>query len=333
MKKRAVFTLVTCCLAALVLLSVLVVGLSTDNFGLKTLVRDAEQEWTVSGEHRYESTWDPTEDEVDGFDINWVNGRVELKVSSDNMIRITESADRELDEADRMKLSYSGGTLKINWGSAWITFSIFENRRKDLVIEVPREIAGKLEKLNCTTTSGPIDISGFTAEDLNISSTSGKLELSDLKGDSADISTTSGDITLEKISLSDSLSTNTVSGKTQLSGVKAESADLDTVSGAIKIEGTVKELSTNGISAVVSAELSRCPDSVNMNSVSGSLILYLPENEGFEVNYSSVSGSFTSEFPTTGSTGKSGRAMYASGESSFSFSTTSGDINIRRTQG
>lgn len=333
MKKRAVFTLITCCIAALVLAGVLAVGLSTDGFGLKELYRDAGQDWTVSGEHRYESTWDPAEDEVTGLDINWINGRIELKVSSGNQIRITESADREIDEGRRLKLSYSGGTLKVDWGGAWITLGIFENRRKDLVVEVPREIAAELERLNCSSTSGPIEISDFTAEALEVSSTSGKLELSDLEGKTCTVSTTSGDILLEQATFSDSLSADTVSGTMRFSGVKAETAGLNTVSGAISLEGAVEELSTNGISGSVSAELSRCPDSVDMDSVSGSLTLQLPENEGFEVDFSSVSGKFTSDFPTTGSSGKSGRAMYASGKSSFSFSTTSGDIRIQRAAG
>ncbi len=330
MKKKAIFTIVACSISALLLIGILAVGLSADGFGLGTLMREAEAGWKPLSGHRYESTWDPAEDEVTGLDVNWINGRVELKPASGSEIRIVESADRELDEAHRLKLTYSGGILKVDWGQNWIILGIFENQRKDLVIEVPHAVAGELERLSCETTSGPITVSGFTAGKQEFSSTSGALELSGLKGETISTSTTSGSITLDKGDFSESLSADTVSGGVKLSDIKTETASLNTVSGALSLEGRVEKLNTNGISGAVSASLSRCPDSVDMDSVSGSLTLYLPENDGFEVDFSSVSGNFTSEFPTTGGTGKSGRAMYSSGKSSFSFSTTSGDMRVKK---
>ena len=135
MKKKAVFTLITCSVAALFLICVLAVGLSENGFGIGTLFHESKEGWSKSEGQSREYTWDPAETEVTGLKIDWVNGTIDVKVGSGDVIRITEqSAYGELKEDHQLKLSSSDGILRIKWGRDFLFFNIFENRRKDLTV-------------------------------------------------------------------------------------------------------------------------------------------------------------------------------------------------------
>lgn len=327
MKKSAIFTIVACSIAVVILAGVMVVGMTSDGFGIGTLL---EGEPDAANGREYSYTWDPAETEVEGLDISWISGSIDLKVGSGPLIRITERSNRDLKENEKLELSSSNGTLKIKWNNEFISFSLFHNKSKSLTVEVPKEVAEKLEKLNCSNTSGTITASGFTAEEMEFSSTSGRLELSALNAQEADFNTTSGDIELDGVKAVEELHANTTSGSVRLDGASTEKATLNTVSGSVEYAGTAKELEAGSVSASVSAELDQCPERVDMDSVSGGLTLSIPENDGFEAEFSSVSGTFSSDFPTTGDSGKSGRALYSGGKAKFSFSTTSGSMEVRK---
>lgn len=326
--KKAVFTVIACSIAALVLTGVLVVGLTSDGFGIGALAKD-DGNGARNAENKYEYTWDPAETPVSGLEVDWINGPVDLKVGSGGLIRITESSDEKIEKDDRLRLSSSDGTLKVKWNNSIIFFSLFHNEYKALTVEVPREIAESLEELKCENTAGTITASGFTAGEMEFSSASGGLELSGLQGEEGDFSTASGSISLDRAELSERLEVNTVSGSVSLSGMAAGEAVLSTVSGGISYRGSTEKLEANSVSAPVKAELEQCPESAAMNAVSGNLTLSVPENSGFEAEYSSVSGKFTSEFPVTE---ESGQALYASGKSKFSFHTTSGDMCVLKVE-
>lgn len=328
MKKKAVFTIVACSIAALLLTGVLAVGLYSDGFGLFFLF-DRETDSPEIGKNQYDYTWDPAESEVSGLDVEWSAGPVHLKVSNDKVIRITERCGKRLEEKDRLVLSSSGNVLEIRWSEKnFFLFNFFQNYEKELEVEVPKEVAENLELLECSNVSGTLSASGFAAESMEFSSTSGNLELSDLKGEEGECSTTSGDITLEEASLSEKLDVNTTSGIMRFSNVQAEETDISTVSGDLEYNGTAKSFSASSVSAELEANLGNCPEEVDMEAVSGELILEIPENDGFEVDFSSISGNLSSDFPLSGDTGKSGRALYSSGKAKFSFSTTSGNMRI-----
>lgn len=337
MKKKAVFTAVAGSIIALLLTAVLVVGLSTEGFG----VRSALQERDSAGTHltksdgdTYEYTWDPAEDEITGLSIHWSAGMVDVKVGSGNLIKITEQVNQNgLPEEKRLQLSSSDGVLRIDWGKKrlrFFDFSFFDRHRKDLTVELPRSVANALSELSCSSVSGDVLIGGCTAEETSVNSTSGDLKLSSLQGTDLAVNTTSGAISLSEIEMTGGLSANTVSGEMTLSKVGAETVHMETVSGSARYEGSAGEFHGSSVSAEVTASLSNCPESLSMNAVSGELVLAIPENKGFYADYSSVSGSFDSEFPVTGGAAKSGKALYGDGTSDFSFSTTSGNIRIEK---
>ena len=332
MKKKAIFTIAACSIAALFLIFVLAVGLSEDGFGLSRLAREAATGWEDPVGEPCEYTWDPEETAVSGLNIDWINGKVEVKVCSGNLIRITETpASGALAEEDQLKLSSSGGILKIQWDSSFrlISLGLFENRRKDLTVEVPRSLAAAMTDISCSNTSGEILISGFTAESLRASSTSGNIDLSDLRlSETLETDTTSGLIYCLGVTAEEGLHASTTSGTITLTDARTGKAELNTVSGKITYSGTAEEFHGSSVSALIRGEFVSCPEKVDLSSVSGLLTVALPENSGFEAEYSSISGNFSSDFPVSGGMGTSGRALYASGTSSFQFSTTSGNMQV-----
>lgn len=329
MKRTAIFTIVACSIAVLLLSCVLVVGLTSDGFGFGMLWRNEDP--AIENPAEYESFWDTQEDPVTGIDVEWVNGSVELKVGSGSTIRLVERGEKGLKEKDRLKLSSSGGKLKISWGeNRFFLFNLFQNQRKDLVVEVPEDVARSLDSLACSNTSGPILASEFIAREMEFSSTSGNLELSFLEGEEGDFSNTSGNISITSSAFSTELSASTTSGTISLSQVKTGKAELSTVSGDTEYTGASEEINISSVSAQITAAMEECPNRADFDSVSGNIVLETPDNAGFEVDYSSISGTFSSDFPVSGDTGKSGRALYGAGKSKFSFSTTSGNMQIRK---
>ena len=332
MKKKAIFTIVACSIAALFLIFVLAVGLSEDGFGIFRLAEEGKLGWSKAEGELYEYTWDTEEIEISGLDIDWINGTVEVKVGSGNLIKITERpASGTLAEEDQLKLSSSGGVLKIQWDKRFrlISLGLFENRRKDLTVEIPRALAAAMTDLSCSNTSGNIQISGFTAENLSASSTSGAIDLSDLRlSETLETDSTSGAISCSGVTAEVMIRANTASGSITLTNARTGKAELNTVSGKIGYSGKAEEFQGSSVSAAILGEFLTCPKKAELSSVSGLLTVALPDNSGFEAEYSSISGKFSSDFPVSGGEGTSGRALYSSGTASFRFSTTSGNMQV-----
>lgn len=327
MKKRQIFTIIAFAIAALFLGCVALIGAKSGFFGIASLVGAKSD--TALPMISYETTWNPDEYEVYGLDVEWINGEVSFSVTDSDVIRITELSGRELKDKDRLSLSRDSGILKIKWKDELISFSIFHNKNKDLTIEVPRKLAEGMEELTCTTTSGKITAAGFTAEEIKISSTSGSLQLSSVSGETGEISTVSGKIDLTRAKFSESINVSSTSGEISLENVRTSTARLSTTSGAVLYRGDCENIFTDSVSGSVYAELAAAPKAVNMEAVSGSLTLLLPHNSGFDAEFSSISGSFKTDFDVSGTTGaKSGRVLCRGGDGRLSFKTTSGEISV-----
>lgn len=325
MKKSAVLTIVTCSIAIVILTGVLVVGLKSDGFGIGKLLDTGSLSPEAGGE-KYSYTWES--EEIEGLDISWINGPIELKVGTGNEILITEVSKHVLEEKERLQISSSNGVLKIKWNSDFISFGFLQNMEKSLTITVPKETAEKLENLNCSNTSGDIKAIGFAAKNGDVSSTSGSLTVSDVKGEELSFSTVSGSMDLLNIYAEKTLDISTTSGAVKVDHFQTPETEVSSVSGKIWMSGDTNELDASSVSASIEAEFLKCPEDASMESVSGKLTMELPENDGFQAKFSSISGKFSSEFPVTGDSGKSGIAIYGSGKAELSFSTTSGKMEI-----
>ncbi len=326
LKKRHIFTIAACSIAAVFFTCVLVIGIAAEpgRSPKKEIVRDKENALII----------DPAEDEVDSIDISWLTGPVTVGMSPDDKIHITERSGKTLSESDRMKVSVGSGELTVRWDGQWfrrffnVNLGWFGQNDKELEVLLPRELAGELAVLDVSNTGGDMSVSGCKAESLRVSTVSGELVVSACSGENVELNTVSGGVLLSDASASEKMTVNTVSGDMELTAVSSGELTLDTVSGGCRLIGRAEELSANSISGDVLLSLTAPPEDVDMDSVSGGLTLELPGGAGFTVEHDSVSGSFKCAFPTEDLGG--GREKCGDGSAGIRMNTTSGGMDIKR---
>ena len=147
----------------------------------------------------------------------------------------------------------------------------------------------------------------WQCEDLDISSVSAKIEVSDLITDEIDLENVSGNCTFENCN--------------------TDEMTVETVSGNVSYNGTLNVMDCNTVSANCTLVTKGTPKNLSLDSVSGDLILELPENCGFTAAIDSMSGSISSEFDTTVS---KNHHTHGDGSCRITADTMSGDIIIRK---
>ena len=122
-----------------------------------------------------------------------------------------------------------------------------------------------------------------------------------------------------------------ISGDIDLSG-RAEQLQVSTTSGDVQFSGALQAVKTDSASGDVILTCHTLPEQAQVQSKSGDVELSIPDEAGFSLQYSVVSGDMESEFPLIGAVGgKSGNAVYLDGgRSTFHLSTVSGDIALRK---
>lgn len=141
-----------------------------------------------------------------------------------------------------------------------------------------------------------------------------------------EVSVASADVSVENMSVT-SVVLNTASGDCAFTDCAVDKMHVITASGDLDYIGTLQRLEWKGASADCNLRLSDAPASIEMNTASGELNLFLPDNCGFTLDRSSLSGSFQSDFATTTENDK---IVCGDGACQITFSGLSGDINIRR---
>ena len=120
---------------------------------------------------------------------------------------------------------------------------------------------------------------------------------------------------------------NTASGNCVFTDCAVEKMQVNTASSDLDYSGVLKRLELKGASADCNLRLSDAPAAIGMNTASGDLNLTLPDNCGFTLNRSSLSGAFQSDFATTTENDK---IVCGDGTCQITFSSLSGNINICR---
>lgn len=125
----------------------------------------------------------------------------------------------------------------------------------------------------------------------------------------------------------DQVEVDTASGASSFENCTIEELDLNTASGNLDFAGRLVTLEVDAASANVTVNLLNVPDSMELESASGSFDLTLPKDAGFNAELSSVSGHIVSEFETKES-GK--RLLCGDGGCKMEIKTISGEVTIRK---
>lgn len=248
---------------------------------------------------------------IDRIEIAWVAGSVNVSVGGTDSISISESSYVNLSEEQTMRYKVSGDTLKIQFCKD-VDLGFFDlvshmnMPSKDLKVVIPASIASSLDKMTVDCVSANLNMTGISGEKFQIDSVSGSVDIDGTTTGKMETNTTSGAVELTNISI-DELQTNTVSGRTNISG-------------------TVNKLNSNSVSGSLDFNDAICPERIEVGTVSGSTDIVIPENNGFDLEFDTASGSFNSGF----SMSMSGRDhyIYKDGGANFDVGSVSGSLRI-----
>ena len=237
-----------------------------------------------------------SEDSVKDFDIELVSASLKVTVGSGSKVNVKITTNLPEDRRPVAKLD--GSKLVIKTQKNIVNNFNFGQYRTSVEITVPSSFNKS---------------SYASSRDIKIDNVSGGVNIENLKAGSFNVEVVSGSIKLIDID-ADYVDTESVSGSTTVEG-KFRKFDIDTVSGSVHIK----------TSDMVDSKSS-------VNAISGSVEISIPENNGFTLDYSSVSGTTHNEFTGFKSDRKtkSGNDVYKNGNVKITVGTVSGGINVKK---
>ena len=258
---------------------------------------------------------------VDSPDSGWIaaeNLRIEDSVSGDSFRRIDGAAQFSAD-LQEIEIDWVSGNIRLvpaNVSSIEVSESGEDTSKYPMIC---RQDGQTLKIEYCTNTIfGDLKNLKFS-KDLTIFvplNWSGRA----LKVDAASAKLSVQDVTIQEAEI------DTASGSSRFDNCTVDSLDIDTASGDVYFEGSLNRLDFDSASAGVQAVLSNVPYEIDMDTASGGLELFLPEDAGFSVKMDTMSGKFDS---TLTYTEKSGRFVRGNGACSIDMSSMSGGVTIR----
>lgn len=117
------------------------------------------------------------------------------------------------------------------------------------------------------------------------------------------------------------------SGTCDLENCNITDLDIDTASGDVRYSGSLETLDFDSASANFYGELSNTPSRIDMDGMSGSLDIALPEDAGFTVSMDGMSRHFSSDFDTTT---RNGAHVHGNGHCRINVDGMSTDVSIRK---
>lgn len=195
----------------------------------------------------------------------------------------------------------------------------------ELDIKVPRAAEMKID-----VVSADVTLSGVDGRSLDVDSVSGKLRL-DSGAKEVDIDSVSGNVDL--VGKAERAHVETVSGDIRARGLGGR-IKYETVSGDIDAEnGNYREINAGTVSGDINLRGKPAPDTrIDVESMSGSLHLYLPGDIAARLSASSFSGTIRSDFGSVKHEehGPGSSLEAGSGDGLVKIETFSGDIDIRK---
>lgn len=313
MRTSIIIRIVGWAILAIILFCILLWGLGSSTFRIMPFQfsRFSDSAFTGKmegdeGSYSSSNAYDVDAGEIKNIKISWIDGPVVLMPYDGRTISFKESSRFDIHEKNALRYSISGSTLTIRFSEENQIHSVpFKNTSKSLEVLVPRELAQRLGLVSVDVVSSKVSLSGIKCEEINIDSTSGNAKITQAEAQEITMNVTSGQIEVENCTFEDIVA--------------------DSVSGTIFLQGSFVKVEADTVSGNVTIEDAICPSQMKMDTVSGSCVLRIPENQGFTVKHNSLSGGFHCDFPVSVS---KGLATYGDGSASFHVNSVSGSIRI-----
>ncbi|MEV0230272.1 DUF4097 family beta strand repeat-containing protein [Nonomuraea sp. NPDC050786] len=260
------------------------------------------QQWTIDTPEQL--TFGP----VKSLDVRIVAGRLDV-LASDGPSTVEVA---EIDSTSPLLVTYDEDTGELSVAYKDLTWDGLlgwlrrDRRRTVLTIAVPKECT-----VNAGVVSAPAVVAGFERM-TQVRGVSGEIVLDGLSGD---------------------VHATTVSGPVETRALDGDLA-FKSVSGDLTVaHGTPRRLKVNTVSGRITADLALRPTGhVTLHSVSGDILVRLPENVEADVSVRSTSGRLVSTFDelfnTNGPGAKQMSGRLGGGMASLSAITVSGEVAL-----
>lgn len=231
-------------------------------------------------------------EDIRKIDISWRSGSVNIYAAEQSaQISVKEESTAPLAESEKMVCVIDGDTLRIHFlGDA---YRGSYDGEKYLDVGLPRELvsAGHFEEIKVETKDAYTIVGADVSGRIKLSTVGGDARVMGATCPTVEIETVNGSVgvvdgTWGKIELS------TVSGAIELAG-EAENAVIETTSGKVDIAGALGALDFESVSGDLVLSLDRALR-LDAETVSGSIYLTLPAQDGFTLDYETEKGSFDS---------------------------------------
>ena len=236
--------------------------------------------------------------EITEVNITWVGGSIEVVSSKESELSVTENSDGLEDDA-KMHYFVKDGKLFIHYTKALYKEDI-DTSKKNLRVEIPEGISLDIDSVNAFVKIGEMAMG-----EIKITNVSGHIEFSSLAASKIKIENVDGHVLAGKI-VADEFYSDSVSGSLYISKISANNIETKTVSGKTTL-GLAKK------------------SEVDISGVSGDVELYVADELGAMVTFSTMSGKFSSDKPHT--TGEK-YYTFGLGEIEIDVETVSGNLRI-----
>ena len=237
---------------------------------------------------------------VNELEVDWVSGSVEIKHGNVDTITFSESSSN-LTDSYKLRYKIENGTLVIKFCASGADSA--KVGEKSLVITIPNDT--RLNEVSLNVVSAEITVSSLKANELDVESVSGVITATDCKINNAEIESVSGNVSVSGEIVT--IDVNTVSGEIECNVSTLREVEIESVSGNVEI-----------------TPVGSMPLCLEVVTVSGNVRLNLSPAD-FSVKFTTVSGVFSSEYPTTIDAN-----VYTYGDATnlFEVETISGNLRI-----
>ena len=260
--------------------------------------------------------------EIQRIDIEWAAGEVAVQGWDGDSIQFQEASDSQLNDRTRMFWQADGDTLTVRYreglglggvlGEKFLLMLVPDGMLADLEIQTASadiQLGGlELGTLTAAAASGDITPAGCYAQTAELSATSGNLEFYGFYAEKLTLSTTSGTISGD------------FAGRDMEAGSASGDMDLTLCADAERVQvfsvsGDVHLYADTAVTTVF-----------ELGTVSGDISLSLLADQGFTLDYTTVSGDFLSSSYALSREG--GKYVYNGGGCEIEAETVSGDFEI-----
>lgn len=148
---------------------------------------------------------------IDRVMVQVESGRIEIRVEERSDVAITTERVSSVWNEPRSSVDVADGTLSATGGCDSTFF--MANCAVNYTIVLPESMT--ITELDTTTTAGPIEIRGLSAE-VNARTTAGEIQLTEFSGPSAALTTTAGGVTVQAVTPPERLSVETTAGGVEI---------------------------------------------------------------------------------------------------------------------